>query len=169
MQSSGIGHTWVTEDWQYVANRIYVWQTCFILFLQYPRYLLMRVVYTLTTKMQMYRYSLILTVSLIPAKAFHISSSTKSMWLKGCYFLVVLLKYWLQQEAAYIIQEGVRNGFAQSVKPSIWKHRDDKSKTHINVLNFFILHTCSHVLWQTVKTQMKCRIRRHLIMVCTVY
>ena len=37
-------------------------------------------------------------------------------------------------------------------------------------LTLFLLDTCKHlqVLWQTVKTQMKCSIRRHCIKVCNV-
>ena len=32
----------------------------------------------------------------------------------------------------------------------------------------FTLDTCKQVLWQTVKTQMKCSIRQHFIRACTV-
>ena len=35
-------------------------------------------------------------------------------------------------------------------------------------LTFFILDTGKHILWQTVKTQMKCHIRQHFIRVCIV-
>ena len=36
------------------------------------------------------------------------------------------------------------------------------------ILTLFIIATPKCVLWQTVKTQMKCRIMRHFIRVCTV-
>ena len=36
-------------------------------------------------------------------------------------------------------------------------------------LSIFILDTGKQVLWQKVKTQMKCRSMRHFIRVCTVY
>ena len=39
---------------------------------------------------------------------------------------------------------------------------------HCFIFNAFILDTVKLVLWQTVNTQMKCRIRRHFIRVCTV-
>ena len=36
-------------------------------------------------------------------------------------------------------------------------------------LTLFILDTSKQVLWQTVKSQMKCRLRQHFIRVCTVF
>ena len=46
----------------------------------------------------------------------------------------------------------------------------NKVQTNIPHLNlaFFILDIGKQVLWQTVKTQMKCCIRQHFIRVCTV-
>ena len=38
----------------------------------------------------------------------------------------------------------------------------------IQDITFFILETCKKILWQTVKTHMKCCIRQHFVRICTV-
>ena len=52
---------------------------------------------------------------------------------------------------------------------ALWFHSHFRHHSIVlNILTIFILDTSKQVLWQTVKTQMKCCIRPYSIGVCTV-
>ena len=59
------------------------------------------------------------------------------------------------------------DNISHNVEQGPFKHEQTKALISLHI-TLFIQDTGKQVIWQTVKNQMKCRIRRYFIRVCTV-